>query len=187
MASVFRGTYSQCTVPLGILPRPLGPGGFWSDLREVTPGQSREGQEAPKAWIIFIPNANSLHSPGAAWPASAAQSARCFAPHQPVRKGLLLGERRLRGWCQVGHSGRWETLERGQSCHNNQPGPTALHTHALQPHGFCARLSFAGTEEKGEEEPLVSMAFPGLTQIALLLLTLPLSHPESSWKAGPLG
>lgn len=43
LASVLRGPCSQeFTAPLGILPRTLGPEGFWSDVREVKPGQASE-------------------------------------------------------------------------------------------------------------------------------------------------
>lgn len=125
-----------------------------------------ECKEAPKAWITFIPNANSLHSPGATWPASEAQSARCFTLHQPVGQVPFLGKLQVRGWCQVGHNSRWETLARGQCCHNNKPDPPTLYTHASQPWaGFCAGLSFVGTEKKGEEE---SVGLHGLSR----------AHPE---------
>lgn len=51
---------------------------------------------------------------------------------------------------------------------------------------FVPVCHLLGLRRKGRRSQLVSMAFLGLPQNALLLL-LPLSHPESSWKAGPLG
>lgn len=123
--------------------------------------------QVPPVWLLKR-NQQVLHSA----PASADQ----VSPRRSCR---------LRYWCQVGHNSSWGTLERGKYC-NNKPDPTHTFftTWGLDIVPLCHLVRLRRKERRSQ---LASVAFPRFTQNALLRVTLPLSHPESSLRAGPLG